>query len=130
MDSLGISKYGNTRVKSHDGYSFDSKLESALYDYLKWLEADGEIRNIVVKPNVYITRARIHMIPDFRAYNVKLGADVYYEAKGYVTDVWKIKKKLWKFYGPGVLYIYTGHHTRLVGPETIVPQLDPTDSDT
>lgn len=122
-------KYGNTHVKSHDGYSFDSKLEAALYDHLKALEAVGKIRDIRVKPNVYLTRARVLMIPDFMAYDIEVGLDSYYEAKGMETDVWRIKKRLWRFYGPGILHIYRGHYKRLTGPETIVPDLDPRDTD-
>lgn len=101
--------------------SFASKLESALYDLLCLMEKAGEITNIKCQDHVYLTDARIQMIPDFRAYDIKLNTVVYYEAKGFETAVWRIKRKLWAYYGPGPLRIYMGSHKRLYLAEELLP---------
>jgi hypothetical protein len=51
-------KYKNKKTFSR-GWSFDSKLESAVYEMLLLQEKAGEIKGIRVKPNVYLTKARI-----------------------------------------------------------------------
>jgi hypothetical protein len=106
------------RVK-HAGYSFASKLEAALFDILKSKEVAGEVSDIKVQPKVYLTDARILMIPDFSV--IENGFVVYYEAKGVQTDVWRIKRRLWQFYGPAPLRVYMGSHRRLFLSEELVP---------
>ena len=103
------SKYGSKKV-SHSGYSFGSKLEAATFDILKLMEKAGAIRDIKTQQSVYLTLARIQYIADFSAVDCNTLETHYYEAKGFVTDVWAIKKRLWKQYGPGTLYIFTGSH--------------------
>lgn len=114
-------KFGNFKVKNHHGYSFDSKLETAVFDLLKLMEKAGEVRDIRVKPNVFLTRSRIRMIPDFGCFHIEMDRDVYVEAKGYATDVWAIKKKLFKHYGDRPLLIYAGTYKSPKFVEMIVP---------
>jgi hypothetical protein len=115
------NKYNAKKTKSH-GYSFDSKLESALYDYLLTLQKAKEISDIRVKPNIYLTDANILMIPDFCAMNNKTGQTEYWESKGLETATWRIKRRLYKFYGPGVLHVYCGTYNNLILRETITPK--------
>lgn len=104
-------KFGNQRVQN-DSYSFASKLESAVYTMLKARENAGEIEILQVQDHVYLTKARIHYIPDFKCLDKETNEVFWVEAKGYEGEKWPMKKKLWKFYGPGKLEVWKGTHLR------------------
>lgn len=114
-------KYKAQRV-NRVGFSFASKLEGALFDYLKFLELAGDVTNIRVQPHVKLTKAQITMIPDFVVFNNKEQIDHWYEAKGYQTDVYRIKRRLWQHYGPGALFVYGGSAKSLKLIEMIIPK--------
>lgn len=105
------NKYRNEKI-THDSFSFASKLEASVYTIIKSRENAGEIEFIQHQDHVYLTRARIHYIPDFKCRDKKTGEIFWIEAKGYANDRWPMKKKLWKFYGPGRLEIWMGSHLR------------------
>lgn len=108
---------------SHSGRSFASKLEAAVYDLLLLREKVGEVREIMQQPTIYITEARIGMRPDYSAIDVKTDELFYIEAKGHESDVWKIKLKLYRWYGPAKLEIYKGTYARPKLDEVVVPKL-------
>lgn len=110
------NKFGAQRTNG-----FSSKLESAVFDLLTILEGAGEIRNIEKQPQVFLTRANIGYKPDFKYFDIKRGIVVWVEAKGLEVGEWRLKKKLWRFYGPGPLLIYRGSYRRLVMDEELVP---------
>ena len=114
------AKIGNEKV-SLDGHSFGSKLEAAVYQLLKFRMKAGEIQSIQVQDHIYLTDARIGYIPDFKC-TAPDGSVFWVEAKGYANDRWPIKKKLWKFYGPGPLEIWMGNHKNPTLTETIIPK--------
>jgi len=99
-------KYRNQKTIV-DGHKFASKCEAGLYTMLKYMQFGGEIQNLQMEPKVYLTKSKILYKPDFSAECAVTRSPQYYEAKGYPTAVWKIKKRLWKDYGPGILRIYT-----------------------
>jgi len=105
----GQRKFKNKR-ELRDGRSFASKFEATLYDQLKEREENKEIGVLECQVSVYLTEAKILYKPDFRAFDNGLGVWVWFEAKGFETDVWRIKKRLWKCYGPGRLEIYKGSY--------------------
>jgi hypothetical protein len=113
------AKMGN-EATSLDGYSFGSKLEAAVYQMLKLRKLGGEIAEIQVQDHIYLTDARIGYIPDFKC-TAPDGSVFWVEAKGYANDRWPMKKKLWKFYGPGPLEIWKGHYRNPKLDETVVP---------
>ena len=113
--------HGVAKRTWNDGFRFDSRLEGALYAHLKLRVHGGELQELVTKPNVYLTRARLLMIPDFKAFDVLRGCEVYFEAKGYETEVWRLKRRLWKVYGPGPLCVFKGSAKRLTLVEEIAP---------
>lgn len=115
------NKFGNKRVEE-GGKSFASQGERECYRYLLNLQDLGEIEDVRLQDSVTLTRAKIRMIPDFSAYEKKLGQRVYYEFKGHETDVYKIKLKLWRHYGPGILYVYKQNSKGLYLYETINPK--------
>ena len=117
------NKYGAKKVvddPKYPGMRFDSQFEKRVYTELILREAQGEIHNIKTQVAVYLTDARILYRPDF-TYELE-GVTIYAEAKGFETAVWRIKRRLWKCYGPGILEIYKqrGKGTHLA--ETLTPK--------
>ena len=98
-----------------------SALEESVHGILKILVAAGEISDLRSQPNIFLTRAKIRMIPDFSAIDVKTRETVYFEAKGFETERWFVCKKLWKVYGPGKLCVYRGSWKRPFLAEEIIP---------
>lgn len=115
------NKYGNTKV-SHAGQSFASKGEAGLYDFLKLLEMAGEIRGLKSQVYVYLTKARIAYIADFSYERVATGQVEYAEYKGFETPEWRIKRRLWEYYGPGDLLVYKASSRGPVLKETLKPK--------
>ncbi len=114
-------KYGN-EVDTRSGRSFSSKGEARLFDYLQWLEKAGEIEIIQTQANVHLTDARILYVPDFKLKNLKTEEIFYAEFKGFETTDWRIKRRLWKSYGPGKLDIYNARGSSVALVETIIPK--------
>jgi hypothetical protein len=102
-----LSKYSAQKVGN-----FSSKLEANIYNILLNRQDAGELKDIQCQSKVYLTDARILLIVDFKAVVAATGKDLWIEAKGMPTPVWAIKKRLWKYYGPGKLEIWAGRHTR------------------
>lgn len=101
--------------------SFASELEAALYDLLMLRERAGEFRDLRCQPQVYLTDARIVMKPDFIAYDEEQ-RPLYFEAKGFETDIWRLKRRLWEYYGPGPLEVWKGSAKRPRLVEIITPK--------
>lgn len=120
-------KFNNQRIKgfqrteSH-GRSFHSKLEAAHYGNLLLLEQAGEISNIRCQVHVKLTLAEIVSIVDFVIFDPKRGMDIYHEVKGFETPEWRIKRRLWEYYGPGPLEIYSGRYSNIRLKETLIPK--------
>jgi hypothetical protein len=115
------NKYKAVKV-SHSGYYFASKGEAALFDILRLRELSKEITDLKCQVSVYLTKSRIQYIADF-SHNEN-GETVYDEYKGFETDVWRIKRRLWKNYGPGVLRVYKKRGPSVVLHEEIIPEED------
>src|SRR5258708_4811818 len=75
------------------GRSFASKFEAEIYKLLCLRESSGEVRDIKCQDHVFLTDARVEYIPDFRVFDNKLGELVWHEAKGFETDIFRLKKK-------------------------------------
>jgi len=113
-------KYGAKKITT-DGYSFASQFEAALYQWLKLRELNGEISNIKCQETCYLTLARIIYKPDFSYVDNKTGKKIYAESKGFETSDWRIKRRLWKYYGEANLEIYKGSAKNFQLHETIIP---------
>jgi hypothetical protein len=105
-------KYGNKKIDL-DGHSFSSKLEASVYCLIKHVV-------IQCQDHIYLTDARILYIPDFKCADAD-GKIYWVEAKGLETDVYRIKRRLWKHYGPGQLHVYKGTAARPFLHEIIHP---------
>lgn len=95
-------KYNNTKTMV-DGIKFDSKREATRYSELKLLERAGMITDLVLQhefeliPKYEINGRKVRgikYIADFQY--TENGKTVIEDAKGMLTDVYKIKKKLFE----------------------------------
>lgn len=118
-------KHGNRAVE-RDGHWFHSRLEESVYLLLKLREKAGEIKILQCQDVVYLTLARIRYEPDFKCLDLRTNEEFWCEAKGFENDRWPMKKKLWKYYGPGPLEIWKGTHVRPALKEIIVPAKEET----
>lgn len=111
----------NYGAKSVDG--FPSKLEKAVYDLLKLREITGEIEDIKRQETVVLQdgpqNMRITWRVDFSFIDVKTGKKVYAEAKGYPTEVYALKLKMFRKNPPGRLEIYKGTYKNPILTEVI-----------
>lgn len=113
-------KYGAKKVE-YDHHSFSSKLEASVYQWLKLREKNKEITDIKCQETIYLTLARIIYKPDFSFVDINTNQKIYAESKGFETSDWRIKRRLWIFYGPGPLEIYKGSHSNFKLHETLTP---------
>lgn len=97
------SKYGNKKVEL-DGHVFDSQAEVKYYQQLKWLQAHGDILLFRLQPRYLLQEAfekdgkkhrRIDYIADFEVHH-KDGSIEVVDIKGFETEVFKIKRKLFE----------------------------------
>jgi len=99
-----VSKYGNKKTEI-DGHLFDSKKEGLRYQTLKRLEETGEIDCLELQPEYVVQESFKRNGKTHRAIKVRL--DFRYiedkgliveDFKGMLTDVYKLKKKLFLNY--------------------------------
>lgn len=102
---MRYNKYSNKKV-AVDGIKFDSKREATRYQQLKQMQQAGLIKELELQKE-------FELQPKFRkngkAYrNITYRADFYYfdnklnkyiveDTKGYRTDIYKLKKKLFEY---------------------------------
>lgn len=119
------SKFSNRRT-TLAGRSFQSNGEANCYLWLEHLQTLGEITELQTQVSCHLTLARILYIADFKFFDCKTGEWVYGDFKGFETDVWRIKRRLWKYYGLGPLRVYKGTK----GGITLTEEIRPVEIDT
>lgn len=99
------SKYRNTRVLV-DGIRFDSKKEAKRYQELLLLLKNQSIRDLKLQPKFLLQEGftyngkrerAIYYIADFQYIDVASNRLVVEDVKGWRTDVYKLKRKLFLF---------------------------------
>lgn len=115
------AKFGAVRTEVA-GRSFASKGEAACYEYLNLLHKDGQIGTIMSQVHVRLSAAQIVYVADFSFWCNQAKCQVWAEYKGFETPEWRLKRRLWKFYGPGPLRIYKGSRLRMKLTEEIIPE--------
>lgn len=97
-----MNKYNNKKVIVDD-YIFDSIQESRRYKELKLLLRAGEISDLELQPRFLLqesfkkngkTYRKIEYVADFKY--IEKGKTIVEDVKGYQTDVFKIKHKLFE----------------------------------
>jgi hypothetical protein len=111
----------NKRSLCRLNHSHRSKLESAVCQLLQFRQAAKEIEILQVEDHVYLTRARIGYVADFKCRDLRTGDVFHVEAKGHASDHWKTIRKLWPYYGPNRLEIWIGDHDRPRLDQIIIP---------
>ena len=92
----------NAKKTVVDGITFDSRREASRYQVLKEQEKAGEISDLRLQQRYELVpkhgkNRAVFYIADF--VYVKNGEEVVEDCKGYRTDVYKLKKKIfeWKY---------------------------------
>ncbi len=97
----GFNKYHNIKTKV-DNIVFHSKAEAARYSELKFLESNGEIKELLLQPRfsmVVAGKKICDYIADFQYLEESSSGGVTMvieDVKGVETEVFKIKKKLFE----------------------------------
>ena len=100
-----MNKYNNKKVVV-DGIKFDSKKEANRYIELKLLEKAGSIQDLELQPAFELipsfkkngkTYKSTKYIADFCYYDTKKLKYVVEDTKGYLTETYKLKKKLFEY---------------------------------
>ena len=103
-------KYHNTKTFIN-GIKFDSKLEARRYTELKLLVKQGLIKDLILQPAYDLipsfkknnkTYRKTQYIADFSYYDVDLNKTIVEETKGFKTDVYLLKKKLFEYNYPNL----------------------------
>lgn len=107
------SKYKNVKVTrslpNGDVVTFDSKREAKRFDTLYVMAKQGHIKNLTLQPEYEIiptckhngtTLRKIKYIADFRY--EKNGKIIVEDAKGFHTDVYQLKKRLFLIQNPDI----------------------------
>ena len=107
-----MNKYRNIKT-TIDGIEFDSKLESNRYSFLKLMEKTGGVKDLVLQPSFELQRKftdslghnhrAINYVGDF-GYTNSAGSKIVEDCKGMLTEVFKIKEKLFCFAYPGIKF--------------------------
>ena len=93
------NKYGAKKVTAPDGQKFDSQKEYQRYCVLKLLQRAGKISDLRRQVKFELIpkqegESACHYVADFVYKDTATGKVVVEDAKGFKTDVYKIKKKL------------------------------------
>ncbi len=99
------NKYHNKKVII-DGFKFDSKLEAQRYTELKLMQKQGLIKDLELQKTYLLiptfkkndtTFKRASYIADFVYYDNTLNKTIVEDTKGFKTDLYLLKKKLFEY---------------------------------
>ncbi len=103
-----MNKYKNKKIVV-DEIKFDSKLEARRYCELKLLERAKEIKDLrrqvkfelqpSYKKNNKVIKS-INYVADFVYYDVRRGKTIIEDTKGFKTEIYKLKKKIFEYKYP------------------------------
>ena len=108
LQQKGKSKY-KAKKTSIDGIKFDSQKEANRYLELKLLEKQGIINDLELQARFELqpsykkngkTVRPIYYVADFVYYDTFKGQKIVEDTKGYRTEIYKLKKKLFEFRYP------------------------------
>ena len=102
---MKYNKYHNNKTEI-DGITFDSKLEANRYKELKLLEKLGKIENLELQPTFELiptfkkdkkTFRKTTYKADFKYYDKEKNKIIVEDAKGFLTEIYKLKRKLFEY---------------------------------
>ena len=112
------NKFGAKKISCNFNHPHPSALEASVCAILT---SQNSIELIQTQKKVYLSEARIGYIPDFYCRDLHSGKEFFVEAKGFETESWAIKLKLYRVYGPLCLQLFKGTALRPFKSETIEP---------
>ena len=98
------NKYNNKRVK-YNGINFASQKEFKRYLYLLDQQTKGYIKDLVLQPRFELQEKfekggvkyrAITYVADFQYFDTRLNKTIVEDTKGFITDVYRIKKTLFE----------------------------------
>jgi len=104
----GKSKYHNIKTTINN-ITFDSKLESKRYQELKLMERVGLIKDLILQPSYELipsfkknskTYRKSTYKADFSYFDIELGKSIVEDTKGFKTDIYLLKKKMFEYKYP------------------------------
>lgn len=108
-----MRKYRNVKVEI-DGIRFDSKKEAERYLTLKKWEEDGHITRLTLQPKYRLIPSQkfdhqenerpLDYKADFYYYDLDLDCEVVEDVKGVRTKDYVIKRKLFKYTHPKIMF--------------------------
>jgi hypothetical protein len=108
------NKYNNKKTVIND-IEFDSKKEAKRYTELKILERGGVITKLIMQPRFLLQdgfwdfrhkkHRAIEYWADFQYYDHEKRATIVEDVKGMKTDVYKLKKKLFLYKYPELVFV-------------------------
>jgi len=99
-----------------------SRAEAACCSYFQLLEKGGELKIMDSQPNVFVTDAKLKIIPDWLLlYSDERGLR-YADYKGCSTQSWGKNRRLWKSYGPMTMEVWKQNSKGFFVSELIVPK--------
>ena len=108
------TKYKSKKVEI-DGHVFDSKIEARYYEQLKWLQENNQILFFRLQPRYLLQEAftkdgktyrKIEYIADFGVHHLDGSIEVV-DVKGYETEAFRLKRKLFEKKYPHKLSLVT-----------------------
>jgi len=101
------SKYGNKKTYCYLGHKHDSRFEAVYCARLQDMKQKGEIQDFVVQYTfdfVFNGHPICKHIVDFSVLKNDGSLEVH-DTKGFCTDVWRIKYKIFKALNPDIPYM-------------------------
>jgi len=105
------NKYSNKKTKVGE-YTFDSKREATRYMELRLMVMAKEIRDLTLQPTYMLQEGyryngkkirEITYVADFRY--TQNGKIVVEDTKGFKTEIYRLKKKLFLFKYPDIIFV-------------------------
>lgn len=84
-----------------------------MFELLKLMERGKLIKEIVHHPGEVALTRFVSYHPDFRVFDIKRNTIIFIEFKGFYTEVYRIKKNLWREFGPAPLQEWTKKGNRI-----------------
>ena len=108
-----VNKY-RSKITEIDGIKFHSKKEALRYRELTKLKKAGMIKDLILQP-VFILQEKfkyknetiraIKYIADFQWTNNYTGATIVEDVKGFKTEIYKLKRKLFLYKFPNINFV-------------------------
>lgn len=120
--------YRRVKKVEFDGYRFDSAAERRHYEDIKLREKAGECELLGTQVRVKVCckgtcnhNMKIEYIADFLIFDKKINQEVYEELKGFETQIYRLKRRLYMHTGQKILRVFRPTKSGSVLVEEFIP---------